>query len=195
MILTGSSTLHQKEAVRKAREMLRKNPIFLDTETTGLLQSDVVIELAVIDQNGQVIIDSLIKPILPIPADATRIHGITDAMTKDAPFWLEVWKELKNIFTTTPIAAYNAEFDIRMLKQTHTLNKQIWPYEIQSYDIMKVFSEFVGEWNSYHHGFKYFKLEDAGQIMGIPLPNTHRALADARLARELLLKIAAETIS
>lgn len=62
---------------------------FLDVETTGLEAGSRMVELAAIrcDQGGAVIdrFCSLVNPEMPIPPDVQKIHGITDAMVKDAP--------------------------------------------------------------------------------------------------------------
>ena len=56
-------------------------------------------------------------------------------------------------------------------------------------DILNLFSEFRGEWDPNRRALKRFRLEDAGQFFRIPLPNSHRAADDARLARALLRRI------
>ena len=46
---------------------LAAHPLFLDTETTGLDERDEVVELAVINVRGEVLVGTLIKPVNPIP--------------------------------------------------------------------------------------------------------------------------------
>ena len=53
---------------------------FLDTETTGLHPPhDKLVEVAIIDEAGDVVLDTLVNPERPI-GFATQIHGISDAM-------------------------------------------------------------------------------------------------------------------
>jgi hypothetical protein len=80
--------------IQTARQALSKNPVFLDAETTGLSQTDVVIEVGVVDLEGQTLYESLVKPSIPIPAEASAIHGISDAMVANAPSWKAVWEAL-----------------------------------------------------------------------------------------------------
>ena len=61
--------------------------LYLDTETTGLSPSrgDRIVELAVVDDAGCPVINTLVNPERDIPWDAVRIHGITDEMVAQAP--------------------------------------------------------------------------------------------------------------
>ena len=51
------------------------NCAILDTETTGLYDDAEIVEISIIDENGGVLLDTLVKPLKPIPAEATAIHG------------------------------------------------------------------------------------------------------------------------
>lgn len=51
--------------------------VILDTETTGLTLRDQIIEICVIDLTGKILLNSLVKPTINIPAEAASIHGIT----------------------------------------------------------------------------------------------------------------------
>lgn len=58
----------------------------------------------------------LIHPGRPIPAAATAVHGITDAMVADAPRFGEVAPRLRPLFgPRTIFMAYNAGFDLGVL--------------------------------------------------------------------------------
>lgn len=63
-----------------------------DTETTGLGKDAKVCEYAhlvcKLENNHLVYVsrfESLVNPGIPIPAEATKVHGITDEMVRDAP--------------------------------------------------------------------------------------------------------------
>lgn len=61
--------------------------LFLDIETTGLRMTDRIVEVGVVDNDGQTVFSSLINPEVPIPTEATAVHGITDQMVCDAPYF------------------------------------------------------------------------------------------------------------
>ncbi len=68
--------------------------VFLDTETTGLGPDAEVIDVAVIDVLGRVLLDTLVHPRGHIPPDASRIHGIYAHHVAGAPSWGEVQPRL-----------------------------------------------------------------------------------------------------
>lgn len=66
-------------------------PIFYDTETTGVQSGrDRIIELAAYDSENDKTYSQLINPEVPIPAEASAIHHITDQMVADAPTFAEI---------------------------------------------------------------------------------------------------------
>jgi DNA polymerase-3 subunit epsilon len=75
----------RQQAVQLARHVISQNPVYLDTETTGLEKSDEIIEISIIDAAGQVLLNSLVRPSKPIPMNATAIHGISNDQVQKAP--------------------------------------------------------------------------------------------------------------
>lgn len=170
-------------AAQIARSHALKRPIFLDTETTGLDPRDQIVEIAVVDSDGAVLFESLVRPTVRIPPDVIRIHGITDKMVADAPTWLEMWSELERLLAGRLVGIYNADFDLRMMRQSHLAHGLTFPDGIfNNFCIMKLYAEYYGAPGSYG-GPRWQKLEHAARQCGIPLLNTHRALDDALLAK------------
>ena len=98
-----------------------KRPIaFIDLETTGVsLSTDRIVEIAMVkilpDGNKQAK-RKLLNPQIPIPQSATDIHGITDAMVKDAPTFKQSANEIKQFIDGCDLGGYNSNrFDIPML--------------------------------------------------------------------------------
>jgi len=67
--------------------------LVLDTETTGLGDSAEIIEIGIINGSGEVVMNTLVKPSISIPATATAIHGITDDDLLNAPDFEDVSDE------------------------------------------------------------------------------------------------------
>ena len=65
----------------------------IDAETTGVnAQEDRIVDICIIKilPNGEKeTLNSLINPTIPIPAEATEIHGITDADVQGKPTFKE----------------------------------------------------------------------------------------------------------
>ena len=167
----------RQAAVERARQLWTTQPVFLDTETTGLSSTAEIVEISIIDHDGSALLDTLVRPRSPIPPDAVRVHGITDAMVRQAPTWMHVWPQVESILQGRSVGIYNAEFDLRMMQQSH---KQIgMPWRTPSsrfFCIMKLYSDYSG-------ALKWQRLDMAGRQCRLSLPNTHRARDDTLLAR------------
>lgn len=99
-------------------EWLNNDPLFLDTETTGLDETAEIVELAVVNSDGEILINTLIKPSSPIPSIVTELHRINNAMVADAPDWHDMYHDVRSLLTGRQVIAYNIKFDARMLEQT-----------------------------------------------------------------------------
>lgn len=96
--------------------------VFFDLETTGTnITKDRIVEVSLIKvmPNGEENTKSRkINPEMPIPPEATAIHGITDEDVKDCPKFKQIGHSLAAIFSGCDIAGFNSNrFDIPILKQ------------------------------------------------------------------------------
>lgn len=100
-----------------------KNPlVFFDLETTGTnTVSDRIVQIAYhkISPNGKEETKSfLINPEMPIPAEATAIHKITNEQVADCPTFKSVAKEIVKDIEGCDLAGYNSNrFDIPLLAE------------------------------------------------------------------------------
>ena len=88
------------------------------------------------------------------------------------------------------VVIYNAEFDLRMMQQSHARYRLPWKERLNTFDLLKLYAEFRGEWDPKRRSYRYHSLANAGQQCGISLPNAHRTTADTLLTRALLHHIA-----
>lgn len=158
----------------------------LDTETTGLHKSEIC-ELSIIDKNGAIVFNSLIKPINGIPEDVTKIHGITNEMVKDAPTFDDIAPQITNLLEYKNVAIYNAEFDVNMLlSSASVLGTQ---YEINFHPVC------VMEWYAINYNKDSgatkdkYKLLVAAQQQGINTKQEHRSLSDCQLTLQLINEV------
>ena len=179
--------LERQAAIFEAKREVSRQPVYLDTETTGLEGMDQIVEICALDHNGTVLIDSLVKPTGKIPPDAMRIHGITNELVKNAPSWLEIWPQVKAAIADRRVAIYNAEFDVRLMQKSHRKHQMNWELPNNLFFcLMKLYARFYGQWDSFRGSYRWQNLEAAGRQCKIALPNAHRANADTLLARAVL---------
>ena len=186
---TAPSSPRQR-TIETARKVRAAQPVYVDTETTGLDRNDEVVEISIIDHDGSVLLETLIKPSRPIPATATRIHGITDEEVKNARTWPIVWPTIRSFLFGRLVVFYNADFDLRMMQQSHACYNLPWKEKLNAFDLLKLYAEYRGEWDSQRRSYRYISLAEAGRQCNIPLPNAHRSTADTLLTRALLLYMA-----
>ncbi len=182
----------RRAAIAQAQIELNKRPVYLDTETTGLNDHDQIVEICLLEHDGSVAFQSLVKPTVKIPLDASRVHHITDEMVSQAPAWPEIWAQLEPYFSQRRIAIYNAEYDLRLIEQTQRIHGQPCAAPVSSFCVMKLYAQFRGDWNARQRHYRWYSLEDARGQCGLALPNAHRAQADTQLARAVLHFVAGQ---
>jgi DNA polymerase-3 subunit epsilon len=183
----------------------RNNFVVLDTETTGLDMSAQCCQLAVIGPDGTVLIDTLVKPTIPIPADATAIHGITNAMVADAPGMEIIGAQLLDVLRNRDLIIYNADYDLRVLAHSiemASMNGETgarWdaclcddPNEVLC--AMRIYAAYWGEWNKYHSSYTWQSLTAACRQQSLPIVDMHRALGDCKMTLALIRKICAQSL-
>lgn len=194
--------IEQLEAKRKqilsvvANDWLDKNCLILDTETTGLGDDAEVVEISVIDAQGNVLLNSLVRPSKPIPQEATDIHGITDAMVVSAPTWDQLHQQFTDVISNTeqPLVIYNDAYDIRILNNTARIYGIRPAYftsgTVRNYDsvhcAMHAYAEFYGQWDDYRGQYKWQKLTNAVKQCGHEVEGAHRSLSDCKMTLQVL---------
>ena len=170
-----------QSAKARARAIFQDCPLFFDTETTGLSMSAEIVEIGVVDAEGKTVLESLVRPRQRIPADAIAVHGISNEMVSDAPTWAEIWPDVRQLVGGRRVGIFNADFDLRMMRQSHRQHGLPWE-ELggSAFCVMKMYARYYGERLGVRNA-KWQSLENAGRQCGIALPNSHRAVGDAKL--------------
>lgn len=94
---------------------------FIDLETTGIsLSADRIIELTVLKihtDGTEELKSTRINPEIPIPAEATSIHGITDDDVADKPIFRQYALSLRDFLNGCDIGGFNVKrFDLPILE-------------------------------------------------------------------------------
>lgn len=87
-------------------------PLFLDTETTGLGAKDEVIEIAIIDLNNTVIIDTFIYTKRDIDYDAYEVNRIKKSDLEGMPKLSEIERYIARLIKYRQLYIFNAGFDV-----------------------------------------------------------------------------------
>lgn len=92
--------------------------VFLDTETTGLDDDAQVVEIAIVDDTGAVLFESLVRPTVPVEPGAQAVHGIGPEKLASAPAWPEIAGRVRAALDGKTVVIFNSDFDTRILAQT-----------------------------------------------------------------------------
>lgn len=157
-----------------------KRPIYYDTETTGInSEKDRIIELAAYDPIDDRSFCEFINPSMPIPAQATAVHHITDEMVADALSFAEVGIAFAEFIpeNTVLIAHNNDGFDkffIEAEYKRNDLELPPWGY----LDTLK--------WaRRYRPDLPRHALQHLREVYGVEANNAHRALDDVMVLYQI----------
>ncbi len=158
--------------------------VVLDTETTGLGDDAEACQIAVIDQTGRVLVNTLVKPGVAISDGAIAVHGITNEMVIGAPSFADVLPELQDAIRGRQLVIYNAAYDLPILQHmVFGLDRndllEALPHSRPVHCAMLRYAEFWGDWNDYHGNYRWVKLVDACAQQGVDVDApAHSALGD-----------------
>lgn len=173
---------YRQRIVEDAQRFTSGRAFIIDTETTGLGQEDVIVEIAIIDTAGAFEFSALVKPSRPIPEAASNVHGISNEMA-DRGFDAEtLWPIVHKITCGSSLLAYNAPFDERMIVQTFGLEARDHEWHC-----------LMDAWMEFHGLARWQRLENVCHNIGVPIGG-HRALGDAKAAREVLRWLARQEV-
>ena len=155
---------------------------FIDLETTGInITADRIVEIAIVKvkQGGlREVKRKLINPEMPIPPQATAVHGISDEMVKEAPTFKQAANEIVQFLQGCDLAGYNSNrFDIPMLVESFLRVGIEWNMEKSKLlDVQKIFH--LMEQRTLSAAYKFYCNKD--------LQGAHSAEVDASATWEIL---------
>lgn len=168
------------------------NYVILDTETTGLHNAEIV-QISIISSDGKVLLDTLIKPMRPIPDDAMRIHHITNEMVANKPGMIYFYNQIKELLAGRNVIVFNVAYDRQILYDSLSianLETVEWNDIAKWWCAMEAFSEIKGEWNAKRKSYKWQSLSKACDYYQIPVIGAHNALGDCQMTLEVCKHVA-----
>lgn len=164
-------------------ELNLKKPIcFFDLETTGInVAKDRIVEIAILKvfPNGNKESHTWrVNPDMPIPAESTAIHGITNEMVANEPTFKELAPKVYALIKDSDLGGFNSNrFDIPLLAE-ELLRAEV------DFDMKKALSVDV---QTIFHKMEKRTLEAAYKFYcGKDLTNAHSAEADTEATYEVL---------
>jgi DNA polymerase-3 subunit epsilon/CBS domain-containing protein len=159
----------------------------LDTETTGLDTAKArIVQLgAVALSHGHILdgheVDMLVDPEVPIPSASTRIHGINNAMVRNAPAFASAWTALQAFIENKVVIGHAIGFDLSMLEREAARAGMEWrkPRSL----CVRLLARLA------EPGQSDYSLDALAARFGIAVPQRHSALGDARAAAEIFVAL------
>ena len=137
---------------------------------------------------------TLVNPGIPIPADATAIHGTSDTDVADSPSFPALWPLVRDALRNADcVLIYNASYDCRLIRQSLEGHGDALAQAGQlSYGcIMELYARYYGQYSEYHGSYTWQKLVNAVRQCGLHMDGAaHRALADTRASLAVLQYVA-----
>lgn len=155
----------------------------IDFETANSNRTSVCSVGVVVIRGGKKV-DSFYSLIHPEPDYyswfCTRVHGLTQEDTEDAPIFPEVWRQIEPKIDGLPLVAHNKAFDENCLKAVFRMYQMDYP----DYPFYCTLIRSRQVWPGGHHNLDII----AGRC-GYNLENHHHALADAEACAAIALRI------
>jgi DNA polymerase-3 subunit epsilon len=162
--------------------------IAFDVETTGVSsREDAIVEIGAVrfvkgkpEDSYNVLID----PKKPIPPEATKVHGITNAMVKGQSSIEEALIGFTNFCEDAILVAHNAPFDVRFIETAGVTTQTPLPQGLVL-DTLPIAKHVLSDLFN-------FKLETLVKHFGIPQTGFHRACEDSTYCGQVLLGLMRE---
>ncbi|EHY4777154.1 3'-5' exonuclease [Salmonella enterica] len=172
-----------------AHTWLAQDPVFLDTETTGLDAGAQALEIGLVNARGETIFETRLKPTVSIDPAAAAVHGISDDELVSAPSWPDIAQQLQHHIGRRPLVIFNADFDTRILAQTAAAHKDPagWLDTLTVYCAMRLAAGYYGPTNRYGT----ISLSGAAIQAGLDWTGrAHSAVSDAVMTARVVNNIA-----
>ncbi len=152
--------------------------VYIDTETSGLTPQDEVLEIAIINDQSEILLNTLVKPIDHTTwSDAQQIHHISPKMVRQAPTYDQIRDQIESLVRDQAVVIYNKAYD------SQYLNKEL-ASAAAVHCCMLAFAEHYGQWDCYHGNYRWQNLKVASDyVLHQWQGEAHRALADTRATK------------
>lgn len=175
-----------------ATRLLAQQPVYLAATGSGPGPDAELIELALLDHDATVLLDTLIRPQRPIPRHGAAVHGIDQRDTAHAPVFPQLLPALQRLTAGRAVVSYDADHSVGLLARTG----ERWCIDpaldwAVLFSVQRLYGELRHPGATGHGARRGQPLEDAARECGLqPAGAAHRALTEANLTRRLVAHIA-----
>jgi CBS domain-containing protein len=170
-----------------ATPLVALDAVAIDIETTGLDPRGAwLVEIAAVRLAGGrldtgVSLRRRVRPPVPIPAAATRIHGIDDAAVSGAPPFPEMWPEFSAFIDGSVLIGHALGFDLAVLERECERAGLVWarPRALDTRLLTEIAAPNLAD----------YSLDGVGAWLGIELVDRHSALGDATAAARIFIAL------
>lgn len=163
--------------------------IIFDTETTGLSPDEGhrMVEIGCIEMVGRMAtgrtFHAFFNPEMPMPPEAERVHGHSDAFLADKPLFQECAEELLEFLGDAVLVAHNAGFDMRFVNaELARIDRPAIPMSRVIDTVAMARSKFPGSPASLDALCKRFGVDRSHRVL-------HGALLDAELLAQVYIEL------
>ena len=157
--------------------LLGLDAVVIDTETTGLdARTARLVQIGAVRLAGDGLreaesFDRLVNPGVPIPASASKIHGIGDEAVRQAPAFAAVAPELEAFIGASVLIGHTVPYDMTVLRREYELARRPWrlPRTLDVRDLAEVAQPTLAQ----------YSLERLCEWLSIEIEGRHTALGDA----------------
>ncbi len=153
-----------------------------DLETTGIdVEKDRIVQIAIIrvsPDGTRRTFETLVNPEVPIPPEATKVHGIKDADVQGMPTFSQIRREVEEYLDGADLAGFNSiRFDTPLLAaEMRRAGSEFDDHGVRQVDAMRIFHQM--ERRDLTSAYRFYCDQE--------LVNAHSALADTEATLEIL---------
>jgi len=166
-----------------------KRLVFLDVETSGLdPQIHEVLEICLMDKDGNVLLHSKIKPqnIGNAEARALEINGYNEADWADAPSFADLAPEIYKLLKWVIAVGHNPGFDLNFIKSELS---RVNPEMLKGIGYHMVDTATLAYEHLCDAGLDKLSLVNVCKFIGVELKDAHTSLADTEACRQVYFKL------
>ncbi len=154
--------------------------VILDLETTGFKPEDAgitEIDIITMKDGKEETFETLVDPEMAVPAEITRITGITNDMVRGQPKMAELLPFIQELFRDKIFVAHNVPFDWSFFDYAYRKHLR-QPLKMPSLCTLRLARKYLGLQSN--------KLESVAKYFNVSLVGAHRAMNDTRAVKDIL---------